>query len=230
MTIMSEAVADDETAAGLGPDAETEFVEPVDYPETPAAWSLVDTELAEVPHPRSWREAWTVAGVVAAAAVVAVVAVSVVALVGHHPSPAAVPPSTMPASALPPIQGAPIVPPHVAAAPEDDGWVATAVSQRAISTHHGDALLGGSFKAPTQRGAVAGALRACANYTGNNDCQLLNNGVYHGCIAYSVDWSTASFTVGTGPNERAAAQASVNALGIPNPPGDSNCSDHAGEH
>lgn len=233
MTTMST----DETVAGIAPEAETQIVEPVDYPETPTAWSQEGpTELIER---RTWPEAWGRATVIAAISVgiaVVVAAVVVLATRGGTSSTPAAPAATMPAAALPPIQSAPVEPPAatapVAAPPEVDEWVAGAISQLAVTRYaNGDAgaSVAGLFKAPTQRGAIKGAMQLCAKYTGNTDCGLLNQGVYHGCVAYMTDRKTASYAAGSGNNERAAIMSATVALGAPDPIGDSYCSDHAGE-
>lgn len=238
MTVMS-----DETIAGTTPGAgagETEIIAPIDYPPTPTAWSLADDD--EAPTPRSWREAWSVAAVLIAIAAVA--AGIVCAVVLSRPSdpdqslPAPAPPSipdALPAAALPPISSAPVGPPDVAPPPIPlpEEWVAGAVSQRAVSRFrdgHKDVSVAGLFRAPTQRGAMKGALDTCAKDTGNSDCGLINNGVHLGCIAYMIDMSTGAFAGGSGPTDHAAIEAASSALGAQTTPvGDSYCSERAGE-
>jgi hypothetical protein len=70
-----------ETSLGLGPVADTVVVDLVDYPETPAAWSLereLELDGLERAGFRSWRDAWVRAGLIAAAAagIAAVITIS----------------------------------------------------------------------------------------------------------------------------------------------------------
>jgi Domain of unknown function (DUF4189) len=124
-------------------------------------------------------------------------------------------------------------PPPVLADPVDGGaWVAGAVSPLAISQHKDDrtAMMGGAAQGATQQEASAVALKECAKETGNSDCELLNYGVRHACIAYMIDPATGIWAGGSGPTLEDAIAAASRALGAHHQPwGDGRCSTHAGE-
>lgn len=105
----------DETEVGIAPDAETILAPPVDYPETPAAWSNESVELLAEVERRTWSEAaMRAAGIAAGALITAVlIAAAGLAIIMAKPgqqlsvtvpqtpgvNPGAV---TLPRSALPP--------------------------------------------------------------------------------------------------------------------------------
>ncbi len=79
----ARVAAADETSVGLGPVADTAVAETVDYPETPAAWSLADDE-PDDDEIRSWRDAWARAGLIAAAAAGIAAAITVSGAAIHN--------------------------------------------------------------------------------------------------------------------------------------------------
>ena len=141
---------------------------------------------------------------------------------------------TMPAAALPPISTAaqapimtvqaappiatvtPAAPSRTAATPaatpDDDEFVALAISPRAIGipTMSGE---GGFGMAGTQAKADQIALSECRAASGNDDCLTVNAGIFHGCVAYAVNSATYSWAGGSGADESQARMDATHRLG-----------------
>lgn len=236
---MPKRPASEETVAGLGPSTETERLA-LDYPTTgqQEAWSAEEpgTELIE---PQSWRLAWGFAAILLACASIIAFVVGIVGWLifvntrGDVPAldPGATTPTLM-KPALPPTETVKL-PPKPRVDPLDGGaWVAGAVSPLSIFQHRNDhdANFGGSAAEPTQKEATTVALKQCAQYTGNDDCELLNEGVHHGCVAYMIDPSNGHWAGGIGNTLEEAIDAASKALGAHHQPwGDGKCGTHAGE-
>lgn len=231
MTVVAERDSE-ETFVGVGPRADTEKLT-VDYPATgsttPQAWSAAEPDPEVLP--QSWGQAWSAAAVFLLVGVVIAMTVAGWALL--HSERGSGPQMPLPAAALPPISSAPIAPPPPPPPPvEAHGWVAIAVSQRAV-THKvrtgTGVYLGGQDTGATQQEADDGAIQACAKYTGNTDCVVVRD-VYHGCVAYMIDMETAAYAGATASNDRAAIDDAARAVGDPNARGASACSSHAGQN
>jgi hypothetical protein len=216
--VASRVAAADETSVGLGPVDQTVIVEPIDYPETPAAWSLADTALVEVPEPRSWRETWTVAAVLIILAGSTAIAVCVVALaglsIGDRPlTPAAQPTSAqpaLPAAALPPISSEPVVPPPAAAPqPDDQAYIAIAISPSSIA----ERVISGYATGGTQERAETMAMTQCLTATRKSDCVLVGPGVFHGCVSYAISPHEDRWAAGVGRGRAEAIATAQKALG-----------------
>lgn len=222
-TEAAEAAAVDESVAstshGAGGD-ETEVVAPLTQPAPDLAWSHDEPETEVMAQP--WRSAWGVAAVVFACLVVIAVVVAAVgyALVhtGHASSQASAP-STY---------AAPIQTPAPAAAPtpaDPYGYVALAVSPRALTSHA--ARHGGTAVTDTPEHAHQIALTECRDATGNDDCVLVNDGMYHGCVGIAVA-ADGRWAGATGVDADSARAEATRKLGLPvwhgweqcsNPPG-----------
>jgi hypothetical protein len=99
-----------------------------------------------------------------------------------------------------------------------------AVSVTAISsTQHKFAGFG---TAGTQDEANRIALSEC-RVLGNDDCLLVNAGVYHGCISVAIDPSTRSWASGSGPTVVAARADALHHKGASAPTA-THCSDPPG--
>lgn len=215
MTSAEETVAG--TTAGAG-GAETEIVV-VDYPPTgstlPVAWSAEDGTEESGNLPLSWRSALFGAAVIALCGVVA--AVIIVGLGDRsggraiaRPAPTHSAPTAMPAAELPPISSEPLPPPPVAARPDDDEFVAIAISSLSVAVNNVQHAAGFGTSG-TQQNAEAIALRVCAKATEHTDCVLATPAVFHGCVSiamYDQKWSS-----GIGDSQAAAVIAAKHRLG-----------------
>lgn len=94
-------------------------------------------------------------------------------------TPPAAPNIAPPAAALPPIPATPALP--TAKDPNDDEFVAMALSPQ---SHNG---AGGFGMYGTQEQANQIALNQGRHSSGNDDCLLINAGMFHGCVAYGID-------------------------------------------
>jgi hypothetical protein len=122
---------------------------------------------------------------------------------------AAAPATTPLAAPLPPIPATPAVP--TAKAPDDDEFVAMALSPRALSTHQGG---GGYGTSGTQEHANQIALSECRAASGNDDCVLINAGMFHGCVSYAIDPARPTkWASGSGTDPDSAKAAAIGRLG-----------------
>jgi hypothetical protein len=90
--------------------------------------------------------------------------------------------------------------PSAAGAPDTNDFVAIAISAAAVSTEHNFAGFG---MGGSQEEADRIALSECRTL-GNDDCLLVNSGIYHGCVSVAIDPSTHGWASGSGSNESAA--------------------------
>lgn len=204
-----------ETAAGTthgAGDAETELVAPATAPEPARAWSTEEPATEALSRP--WRSVWAIAGAGLFCAVVVAFAIfGAVALVrGHHGDTQTTPPApahfaSAQAPAAPP--GGPAAP--QAASPDDDEFVAMAISPRALSTVH----IAGFGTSGVQDQANQIALSECRANTGNDDCLLVNAGMFHGCVSVAIDHSRRTWASGSGADSDTARANAVRRLGIP---------------
>jgi Domain of unknown function (DUF4189) len=209
-------------------DGETAIVAPVTQLAPMLAWSVDEDETVQLHH--SWASVWGQATVLVTLAAAVAVVIGILGWLGFRrdDAPVVPPPSTMPAAALPPIstvaqaptmtvQAAPpivtVTPaaPH-AARPDDDEFVALAISPRAIGipTMSGE---GGFGRAGTQAKADQIALSECRAASGNDDCLTVNAGMFHGCVAYAVNSATYSWAGGSGADESQARMDATRRLG-----------------
>lgn len=201
--------------------AETEIVV-VDYPstgvETVEAWSDADDEPED---DGSWRGALSRAAlplfVLALIAFGAVVVGLLVTQTRHedNPTPAtapttqAAPTAPLPTASLPPIPTGP-----VAKDPHDDEFVAMALSPKALATP--GQIFGGFGTSGTQENANKIAITECKAISGNDDCLLVNGGMFHGCVSYAISQdSPKEWAGGTGPDPDAAKAAALGRLARP---------------
>jgi Protein of unknown function (DUF732)/Domain of unknown function (DUF4189) len=213
-------------------DSETAIVAPVTQLAPMLAWSVDEDETVQLHH--SWASVWGQATVMVALAAAVAVVIGILGWLGFRgdDAPVVPPPSTMPAAALPPIstvaqattmtvQAAPpivtVTPaapsppaaPH-AARPDDDEFVALAISPRAIGSPN---MRGGGFgTSGTQARADQIALSEC-RATGNDDCLLINAGMFHGCVAYAIDSATHTWAGGSGADESQARMDATRRIG-----------------
>ena len=223
-----------ETAAGTSHgagDAETELVPPATAAGPEQAWSSEEPATEVLSRP--WRSAWAIAGIGLLCAVIVAFAIfGVVALVREKhggtqtgsttpahsvPAPA---PASAPASA--PAPAAPAAP--RAARPDDDEFVAVAISPSALhSPHHA-----GFGTSGTQDKANRIALNECKADSGNDDCLPVNAGMFHGCISYAIDSAQSSWASGSGADSAAAIADALHRLGVPAYSSYVQCSDPPG--
>jgi hypothetical protein len=208
-----------DTAAGTSRgDAETELVPPASAAAgTAHAWSH-EEPITEV-LPRPWRSAWAIAGIGLLSAVIVAFAIfGVVALVKENrgstqtapATPAHSVPASAPASAPASTQVAPPAPQPPAEPPADDNeYVAMAISPAAIGARH---TSGGYGDAGSQDKANQIALSECRANTGNDDCLLVNAGMYHGCVSYAIDSSAHGWASGSGADFAAARSDALRRL------------------
>jgi hypothetical protein len=223
-----------ETTAGPAND-ETTVVPPVPAAVPLLAWSVDEDETVAVERP-SWASVWGQATVLLTLAAAVAVVIGLLGWLAVHrdDAPVVPPPSTMPAAALPPIstvaqaptmtvQAAPpivtVTPaapsppaaPH-AARPDDDEFVALALSPRAIGIPNMSGE-GGFGTSGTQASADQIALSECRAISGNDDCLTVNAGMFHGCVAYAVDGGTLTWAGGSGADESQARMDATRRLG-----------------
>lgn len=130
---------------------------------------------------------------------------------GNRSAPQANPnPSTFSTSA-PTQTAAPGPPTPVAARPDDDEFVAIALSPRGIGTSH----VGGFGTSGTQAHANEIALSECRASTGNDDCITVTAGMFHGCVSWAVDDVSREWSGGTGADAAAARATALARLGNP---------------
>ncbi len=221
-----------DTVSGIAPDVETVIVPPVtqcapgfawsaedgygdtqDWPEADTINNEPETELVPAGG-RSWARAGSYA------AIIGLVPAGLLILVCGFPwdwgthsditTSNSVGASPLPASAPPPISSEPIAPSPspVAARPDDDEFVAIAISPSALSTGKS----GGFGTSGTQQGANIIALSECLTATGHNDCVLVNTGMFHGCVSYAIDGDRWAGGVGNSASD--AKEDAQNHLGI----------------
>jgi hypothetical protein len=222
------------TSHGAG-DAETELVPPATVVRPTHAWSWEEPDTEALTSSRPWRSVWAIAGIGLMCAVVVAFAVfGVVALLSrnagafHHATPrtlkdsASVPGSQSPgpSQAVSPSVSAP----PQAARSDDDEFVALALSPRALSSEHH----AGFGTSGTQDRANQIALSECRAASGNDDCLLVNAGMFHGCVGYAVDSSRSSWASGSGPAADTALADALRRLGGPAAFAYAQCSDPPG--
>ncbi|WP_155945963.1 DUF4189 domain-containing protein [Mycobacterium simiae] len=196
------------TSHGAG-DAQTEFVPPAPAPAPEHAWS--EEEPVSETLPRPWRSAWVYAGAGLLSAVVVAFAIfGAVAIVrGNHGSGPTIPAPQVAQAAAPP----PASPPNPrAASPDDDEFVAIAISPRSLGTSQGGVAFGTSG---TQDHANQIALGECRAGTGYDDCMLVGVGMFHGCIGVAVGFgnNAHAWASGSGVDSDTARAAAVSRLG-----------------
>lgn len=210
------SAADDNLATAAGTshgagEAQTEFVPPATEMAPRLAWS-VEEPTTEAFARRPWRSVWAIAGVgLLCASIVALAVIGVVGFVkeDHAGTQARPPAPTQPAAALaPPAPAAAVaLPPPALLSPaqtaptapqasrlDDDEFVAVALSPRALAGPH----IAGFGTAGTQDKADQIALSECRANTGNDDCLLINGGMFHGCISYAIDSTARRWSSGSG--------------------------------
>lgn len=214
----------DETATWDGDGAagdETAVVPPPTEAAPELAWSYEEPATEMLPRP--WRSTWVIAGAgVTCAVVIAVVVAAVGYALVKQQHGASQPPSLS-------MQAAPTQTAARAPAPTEPadpyGYVAAAVSPRALAIH--SARHGGTSVTDTPEHAHQIALSECRDATGNDDCVLVNEGMYHGCVAIAVA-ADGRWAGGTGTDADAASADALRRLGPPgwhvweqcsNPPG-----------
>jgi Protein of unknown function (DUF732)/Domain of unknown function (DUF4189) len=184
------------TSHGAG-DAETKLVPPATAAAPEHAWSNEEPVTEALSRP--WRSVWVIAGIGLLCAVIVAFAIfGVVALVRENHGGTHTAPTTPTHSASAPAPVAPAAP--QAARPDDDEFVALAISPRAIDS----ARHGGFGTSGTQDQANRIALSECRASTGNDDCLTVNAGMFHGCVSYAIDSSRSSWASGSGPDPAAA--------------------------
>jgi hypothetical protein len=197
-----------ETAAGASHgagDAATELVPPTTVADPAHAWSREEPVTEALSRP--WRSVWVIAGMGLLCAVVVAFAIfGIVALVRENPPKS---PTTPTHSSSAPAPGS-SAPPQ-AARPDDDEFVAIAISPRAIGTIH----IGGFGTSGTQDRANQIALSECRAITGNDDCLLVNAGMFHGCVSYATDISQHTWASGSGVDSDSARANALSRLGTP---------------
>ena len=197
-----------ETAAGTSHgagDAETELVPPATAAAAEHAWSWEEPETEALSRP--WRSVWAISGIGLLCAVfVAFGIFGVVALVKEdHRAPQTIPTTpTLSASAPTPRSPAP----PQAARPDDDEFVALAISPHGIGTSH----LAGFGTSGIQDDANRIALSECRAGTGNDDCLLVNAGMFHGCVSFAINISQRNWASGSGVDSDAARANAANAM------------------
>lgn len=214
-----------ETAAGTSHgagDAETELVPPATVVDPAHAWSKEEPITEALSRP--WRSVWAIAGIgLLCAVVVAFGIFGVVALVKeNHRTPQAYP-TTPTLSASAPAPRSPS--PPQAARPDDDEFVALAISPHAIGTSR---PIGGFGTSGLQDRANQIALSECRAGTGNDDCLTVNAGMFHGCVAYAIDSDRRAWASGSGVDSDSARANAVSRLGTPASSAFAQCSDPPG--
>jgi hypothetical protein len=191
------------TSHGAG-DAETELVPPAIAEAPGHAWSNEEPVTEALSRP--WRSVWALAGIGLLCAVIVAFAIfGVVAMVreshrgGSRTAPTTTPGNSVPAPAA--AASSPTAPaPPQPARPDDDEYVAMAISPAAINTPH----TGGFGTAGTQDEANRIALSECRAGTGNDDCLPVNAGMYHGCVSFAIAHSRREWAGGSGADSDAA--------------------------
>jgi hypothetical protein len=213
-----------ETAAGTSHgagDAETELVPPATAADPAHAWSREDPVTEALSRP--WRSVWAIASIGLLCAVIVAFAISgVVALMRENHGATQPSPTTPTQSASAPPPGSPGTP--QAARADDDEFVALAISPHAIGTLH----LGGFGTSGIQDRANQIALSECRAGTGNDDCLLVNAGMFHGCVSYAIDTSQRTWASGSGVDSDSARANAVSRLGTPASSAFAQCSDPPG--
>jgi Domain of unknown function (DUF4189) len=219
VTVIDEnADADPGAETAMGPPCveETELIAPTEAAPTMLAWSTAEAPALSTQH--SWRLA---AGIAAGVVVGVAVLAGAVGLTAWSLRPApqpAVSGSTTLTHMLPPpsrsvtvTAAAPSPAGPQAARPDDDEFVAIAISPHAIRAH---SQLGGFGTSGTQEKANQIALSECRG-SGNDDCLLVNAGMFHGCVSWAIDSSELNWAGGSGADADAARAAAVSRLGTP---------------
>jgi Domain of unknown function (DUF4189) len=213
-----------ETAAGTSHgagDAETELVPPATAADPAHAWSREDPVTEALSRP--WRSVWAIASIGLLCAVIVAFAISgVVALMRENHGATQPSPTTPTQSASAPPPGSPGTP--QAARADDDEFVALAISPHAIGTLH----LGGFGTSGIQDRANQIALSECRAGTGNDDCLLVNAGMFHGCVSYAIDTSQRTWASGSGVDSDSARANALSRLGTPASSVYAQCSDPPG--
>ena len=196
-----------ETAAGTthgAGDAKTELVPPT-VADPAHAWSY-EEPVTEALSRQPWRSVWAIAGIGLVCAIVVAFAIfGVVALVKENhqfarpPDPTSLTPSAAPAPPAAPQ----------AARPDDDEFVALAISPRAIGNLH----VGGFGTSGTQDQANQIALSQCRANTGNDDCLTVTAGMFHGCVSAAIDSSQHEWAGASGVDADTAGAAALSRLG-----------------
>ncbi len=189
-------------------EAKTELVPPVTVADQAEAWSNEEPVTEALSRP--WRSVWVIAGAgVLCAVVVAFAIFGVVALVRQSRGTMQTL-STAPtySDALAPTPGS--YSPPQAVRPDDDEFVALAISPRSLSTGR----IAGFGTSGVQDRADQIALSECRANTGNDDCLLVNAGMFHGCVSVAIDSSQRNWASGSGTDFDAARANAVSRLGI----------------
>jgi len=226
-----------DTAAGTshgGGDAETELVPPATAAAPEHAWSNEEPITEALSRP--WRSVWAIAGIGLLCAVVVAFAIfGVVEAVRKSRGGAQTAPITPTHSVSVPAPEAPAPSPQAAATPaapaapraarpDDDEFVALALSPRGLDS----ARHGGFGTSGTQGDANRIALSECRAASGNDDCLLVNAGMFHGCVSYAIDGSRRNWASGSGADADAARADALRRLGGPASFAYAQCSDPPG--
>lgn len=212
-----------------GGDDETTVVPDIHPTQTAPelAWSSSDDtdEIAR----RSWRQTLGISAAVLVSA--GLLAITFGAGWLMHRSPPESHPKAKPSTSAPapaPSFGAsapPVAPAGPRAArPDDDEFVALAISPSAL----GAAYHAGFGTSGTQDKANRIALSECKADSGNDDCLLVNAGMFHGCVSYAIDSSKRNWASGAGTDSAAAIADALRRLGIPAHGSYAQCSDPPG--
>jgi hypothetical protein len=100
--------------------------------------------------------------------------------------------------------------PH-AARPDDDEFVALAISPNSIGSGHS---FGGFGTSGTQERANQIALSECRATHGNDECLLVNAGMFHGCVAYATNPNNQGWAGGSGADADQARTEATRRLGM----------------
>jgi hypothetical protein len=215
---------DQDQPTGVANDADaTAVVPPAAVARPEHAWSNEEPPTEALSRP--WRSVWAIAGIgVLCAVVVALAIFGVVALVRENHGAAQSAPTTPAHSAA--SASAPVAPAAPRAAnPDDDEFVAVAISPGALGTAHHS----GYGHAGTQEKADQIALSECKATSGNDDCLTINAGMFQGCVSYAIDSSQRKWASGSGPDPDAARADALRRLGLPAHSSYVQCSDPPGE-
>lgn len=223
MTTEENVPDGDETVAGMSHGAggdETEIVPPATQAAPELAWSADDDFEANGEDERrySWGDAAARASVILLIAVAIAISIGLITWLGFWAygqlRPVPMPPGLEPPSAAPTIPPSAAVTPTATPAPnkppDDSEYVAMAFSPRALGKPHAIAFGDGA----TQDAANQLALSYCRSNPGNDDCLLVNGGMYHGCVSLAYDPTTKRSDSGSGPDAVAARSDALARLGI----------------
>lgn len=215
-----------ETARGAADDETT--VVPDVRPTQAApdlAWSSND-DTEEIGR-RSWRQAWGISAAVVGAAILLAAAFGAGWLMHRSPGQELRSLKDLSGSSSRAAPTTPALPAQAgprAARPDDDEFVAVAISPSSLGAAHRS----GFGTSGTQERANQIALSECKAFTGSDDCLPVGAGMFHGCVSYAIDSSLRTWASGSGADLDSARADALRRLGLPahssyvqcsNPPG-----------